>query len=166
MSATLRRRHPVALSMSLFATLSLALLMAVSTAVLTAPSADAATRVRHAISVARNQIGDPYHYGSDGPRRFDCSGLTYFAFHKRAGFGHFPRTASAQSHFARRIKKSHMRRGDLMFFTDSGGVYHVGIFVGWRHHHRRVLHAPYPGKHVHVERVWTHHWFAGTLRNR
>lgn len=67
MSATLRRRHPVALSMSLFATLSLALLMAVSTAVLTAPSADAATRVRHAISVARNQIGDPYHYGSDGP---------------------------------------------------------------------------------------------------
>ncbi len=159
-------RQPLVLVIALLTTLSLALALAVTTSAATAPRADAATRIGHAVSTARNQIGDPYHYGSDGPRRFDCSGLTYFAFHKRSGFDHFPRTASAQAHFARHIKKSSMRKGDLMFFTDSGGVYHVGIFVGFHNGHRMVLHAPYPGKRVHVERIWTSHWFAGTLRNR
>ncbi|HET8602741.1 MAG TPA: NlpC/P60 family protein [Marmoricola sp.] len=159
-------RQPVAAAVALFTTVTLALVMAVTGSALVAQRADAATRVNHAISVARNQIGDPYHYGSDGPRRFDCSGLTYFAFHKRSGFGHFPRTASAQAHFARHIRKSHMRKGDLMFFYNNSGVYHVGIFTGFRNGHRMVLHSPYPGKHVHVERVWTRRWFAGTLRHR
>jgi len=153
-------------ALALLTTLSMALALAVTGSVLTAPRADAATKVRHAVSVARNQVGDRYHYGSDGPRRFDCSGLTYFAFHKRSGFRHFPRTSRAQAHFARHIKRRNMRKGDLMFFYDGGGVYHVGIFVGFRHGHRMVLHAPYPGKRVHAERVWTHRWFPGTLRHR
>lgn len=164
MPATLRSYLRPALA--LLTTLSLALALAVTGSTLTASRADAATKVRHAVSIARNQVGDPYHYGSDGPHRFDCSGLTYFAFHKRAGFRHFPRTSSAQAHFARHIKKRNMHKGDLMFFYDGGGVYHVGIFVGFRNGHRMVLHAPYPGKRVHAQRVWTKRWFAGTLRNR
>jgi cell wall-associated NlpC family hydrolase len=164
MPATLRASvRPV---LALLTALSLGLTLAVTGSALSAPRADAATRVHHAISVARNHIGDPYHYGSDGPRRFDCSGLTYFAFHKHAGFSNFPRTSSAQARFAKHIKKSNLHKGDLMFFTNSGGVYHVGIFVGFQNGHRMVLHAPYPGKRVHVERVWTRHWFAGTLRHR
>ena len=134
-----------------------------------APTANAATsyrsaRVLHALRVARHQIGDPYRYGSDGPGSFDCSGLTYFAMHKRSGFGHFPRTAAEQARFTHRIRRSHMRKGDLMFFTSGGHVYHVGIFDGWRHGHRLVLHAPYPGARVRVERVWTNAWFPGTTR--
>ncbi|MGN6782574.1 MAG: C40 family peptidase [Marmoricola sp.] len=134
-----------------------------------APAADAAThhqasRVIHALQVARHQIGDPYRYGADGPGAFDCSGLTYYAMHKRSGFRHFPRTAAEQAHFAHRIRRGQMRTGDLMFFTSGGHVYHVGIFDGWRHGHRLVLHAPYSGARVRVERVWTNAWFPGTTR--
>lgn len=164
MPAILRGRQPAALVAALVAVFALALSLTVGPA----GSAHAATRTRvhHALSVARHQKGDPYHYGSDGPRRFDCSGLTYFAFHKRSGFRHFPRTSRAQAHFARHIRRRNMHRGDLMFFTHHGHVYHVGIFAGWRHGHRMVLHAPYPGKRVHTERLWTGHWFPGTLRHR
>lgn len=124
-----------------------------------------AHKVRHGMRIALHQKGDPYRYGAAGPRRFDCSGLTYYSF-RHAGFVHMPRTSSAQARFAKRIPKRHIHRGDLMFFYDGGGVYHVGVFAGARHGHRRVLHAPHSGTRVQVDRVWTHRWFAGTLRNR
>ena len=117
----------------------------------------------HALRVARGKLGHPYQYGAAGPRRFDCSGLTYFAFH-RAGFKRLPRTSSQQARFTRHIRRSHMRVGDLVFFTGSSGVYHVGIYTGWHHGHRTIIHSPSPGKRVQRARIWTNHWFAGTLR--
>jgi cell wall-associated NlpC family hydrolase len=161
MPAIFRMRQTAVL---LLAVVSLFVIM--STTVL--PSANAATRAdreRHALRVARHQIGDSYRYGSDGPGHFDCSGLTYYAFHKKSGFRHFPRTSSAQAHFARHIKRHNMRKGDLIFFTSGGSVYHVGIFAGWKHGHRMVLHAPHSGSRVKVERMWTNGWFPGTLRH-
>ena len=128
-------------------------------------AARTAHRISNAVTIADHQKGDPYRYGADGPNAFDCSGLTFYSF-RRAGFSHMPRTSSAQAHFAKHIKKSHMHRGDLIFFYDGGGVYHVGVFVGSRHGHRLVLHAPHTGSRVHVDRLWTDKWFAGTLRNR
>jgi cell wall-associated NlpC family hydrolase len=125
----------------------------------------AAGRVAHAMGVASAQRGKPYVYGASGPRAFDCSGLTSFAFH-HAGFGAMPRTAAAQAHFARHISRSQMRRGDLIFFTGRGGVYHVGLYAGLSHGHRQVLHAPYPGQRVRVQPLWTNGWFPGTLRSR
>jgi len=125
----------------------------------------AAGRVAHAMSIAVAQRGKPYAYGAAGPRSFDCSGLTSFAYH-RAGFRGMPRTAAAQSHFARHIPRTRMHRGDLIFFGGSGGVYHVGLYAGVFHGHRMVLHAPYPGQRVHAERLWTNAWFPGTLRFR
>jgi cell wall-associated NlpC family hydrolase len=115
--------------------------------------------------IAVAQKGKPYVYGAAGPGAFDCSGLTSYAFH-HAGFGAMPRTAAAQAGFARHISRASMRRGDLIFFTGSGGVYHVGLYAGMYHGHRMVLHAPYPGQRVHVERLWTNAWFPGTLRFR
>lgn len=145
----------------------------------TAPTADAhadkqqashrertAQKIGSALDVARNQKGDPYRYGAAGPNAFDCSGLTYYSFRK-AGFGNIPRTSSAQAGFARRISRDNMRRGDLMFFTDGGGVYHVGVYAGSGKHGKRwVLHAPSSGGRVETVRVWTDSWFPGTLRFR
>ncbi len=132
-----------------------------------APAADAATSHRHKIVHARNvalhQIGDPYQYGAAGPNRFDCSGLIYYSYH-RAGLKHVPRTSSAQARHSRHIKKRNLRPGDFMFFTDGGGVYHVAIFLKWRHGHAVMLHSPSPGKRVQRAKPWTRHWFAGTLR--
>jgi cell wall-associated NlpC family hydrolase len=124
-----------------------------------------AGREAHAMAIAVAQKGKPYVYGAAGPRAYDCSGLTSFAFH-HAGFGAMPRTAAAQSHFVRRIPRSRMHRGDLIFFYGSGGVYHVGLYAGMVHGRRLVLHAPYPGQRVHTQPLWTNAWFPGTLRYR
>jgi cell wall-associated NlpC family hydrolase len=122
-------------------------------------------RVAHAMSIAVAQRGKPYVYGASGPGAFDCSGLTSFAFH-RAGFGALPRTSAAQAHFVRHIPRTGMQRGDLIFFTSGGGVYHVGLYAGFSHGRRMVLHAPYPGRRVTTQPLWTDSWFAGTLRSR
>ena len=120
-------------------------------------------RIRRALRIAIDQKGDPYRYGAAGPNRFDCSGLVYYSTHK-AGLKGVPRTSSAQARYMDRIKRSNMRPGDFVFFTGSGGVYHVGIYVGWRDGRRAILHSPRSGSRVHTARIWTNSWFAGTLR--
>jgi len=136
----------------------------------TAPPAEAMSRkqrIQHAFSVVNDQRGDRYRYGADGPHRFDCSGLTYYSFRK-AGFRHVPRTSTAQARHTKRIPKSQMRRGDLVFFHDGAArpsnVYHVGVFAGWVKGRRVIVHAPSTGKRVHRAKIWTRSWFAGTLR--
>ena len=159
MSAIVRARSYVALSLML-AVVLFGSMFTFST------SADAATRrerVRHAASVVTDQKGDPYAYGAAGPNRFDCSGLIYYAYRK-AGFTNIPRSSSQQARFADRISKKNMRRGDLMFFYDGGGVYHVAVFLRWHNGHRVMMHAPRSGERVHREKPWTSRWFAGTLR--
>jgi cell wall-associated NlpC family hydrolase len=119
-------------------------------------------QVEHAYRVAAHQLGDPYVYGADGPGSFDCSGLTSYAYH-HAGLS-LPRTAAEQAAYVRHIPRGDLRRGDFVFFSDGGHVYHVGLFVGWQHGQRVILHAPHPGASVEKETIWTDGWFAGTLR--
>jgi len=121
-------------------------------------------RVLGARATAMNKRGDAYAYGAAGPSRFDCSGIIYYSF-RRAGFA-VPRTSSAQAAHARRIPKSAMRPGDLMFFYGSGGVYHAAIFIGWRNGRAQMVHAPGSGQRVRVAAAWTTSWFGGTLRRR
>ena len=66
--------------------------------------------------------------------------------------------------FTRRVAKSDMRPGDLMFFHGSGGVYHAAIYVGSRNGHAMMVHAPGSGQRVTVAAPWTSSWFGGTLR--
>lgn len=158
---------PAIIRMRSFAVLSVLIAAVLAVSLISfAPSADAATRgqrVAKAFDVVRAQKGDAYKYGASGPNRFDCSGLVYYSF-RRAGFTNIPRTSSQQARFATRIKKRNMRKGDLMFFYDGGGVYHVAVFAGWQNHRRKMVHAPYGGKRVHRASPWTDKWFAGTLR--
>src|SRR5690349_25161982 len=86
-------------------------------------------RVTKAKNVALRQVGDRYRYGAEGPNRFDCSGLVYFSTH-RAGFSRVPRTSSQQARYMKRITRAHMKPGDFVFFRNSGGVYHVGVYLG------------------------------------
>jgi len=131
------------------------------------PVADASAttrnqRVERAARVALQQVGDPYGYGAEGPRAFDCSGLMQYSF-RRAGI-RIPRTSAAQARRAHHIKRSRLHRGDLMFFAAGGGVYHAAMFLRWRNGHALMVHAPGSGKRVRVERPWTNRWFAGTMR--
>lgn len=121
-------------------------------------------QVHRAEDIALAQRGDAYSYGAAGPGAFDCSGLIYYSF-RRAGFSAMPRTSSAQAAHVRRIPKSQLHRGDLMFFTGSGGVYHAGMFVGrTRGGAVQMLHSSSPGRPVQIDVPWTSSWFAGTMR--
>lgn len=94
-----------------------------------APSAHASTSIRDkALSVAAAQKEDPYRKGAAGPNAFDCSGLTLYSF-KKAGRT-LPRTAQGQYNKTHHISSSNRKRGDLVFFINSSGVYHVGIYAG------------------------------------
>lgn len=132
----------------------------------TARKAPAAARIHRRVlsakDIAMHQRGDRYAYGASGPHAFDCSGLIYYSY-RRAGFA-VPRTSSAQAGATRRIAKSRMRAGDLMFFTGGGGVYHAGIFLGWKGGRAMMVHSPGSGRRVQVAPAWTSSWFGGTLR--
>ncbi len=143
--------------------MTLALVAAVS---LLAPVPDAAaaskSRVSRAARVALQQVGDPYRYGSNGPNAFDCSGLLQYSF-RRAGIK-LPRTSSAQAQRAHRISRGKLRRGDLMFFTNRGRVYHTAIFLKWKRGRALMVHAPSSGKRVQRAYAWTNSWYAASLR--
>jgi cell wall-associated NlpC family hydrolase len=117
------------------------------------------SRARHAaVHLAADQQGKPYAWGADGPGAFDCSGLVYYVYHRRLGV-RLPRTANEQWHATRHVRKSHVHRGDLVFFLSGGHAYHVGIYAG----HHRLWHAPYPGSHVRLQRIWTSAWRPGRV---
>jgi len=160
MPAALHLRRALAL-------VAAALVAATMFLVSTGTPAEAAKNTRHerilrAAKIAKRQLGDPYQWGATGPHRFDCSGLTQFAY-KRAGVG-LPRTSDAQANRTRRIPRKAMKRGDLMFFHSGGDVYHVGMFVGWRNGRRLMVHASRPGTPVKRDAPWTNSWYAGTMR--
>jgi len=80
--------------------------------------------------VAAALIGKPYIWGAEGPRAFDCSGLTQYVY-QQVGVD-LPRRAISQSRIGDAAGRR-LRRGDLVFFsTDERRslVTHVGIYEG------------------------------------
>jgi cell wall-associated NlpC family hydrolase len=120
-------------------------------------------RLIRAARTAVHQRGDRYRWGAEGPRRFDCSGLVYYAY-RRAGFGDLPRTSRQQYHYVRHIKRANLARGDLMFFRAHGRVYHVAVFLYWKDGRRVFIHSPNSRGRVRKAVPWNRHWRAGTLR--
>jgi cell wall-associated NlpC family hydrolase len=111
-----------------------------------------------AVGIAASKAGTPYAYGAEGPGAFDCSGFTGWVW-SRLGRD-LPRTSAAQAGATQRIAARDARPGDLVFFTGSGGVYHVGIYAG----DHAVWHAPRPGEGVQRDRIWTSSVFYGRVR--
>lgn len=140
------------ISLGLASTLTAVTLTRTTRASRTAPLRKRAMRVGVA------QKGDPYRYGAAGPHAFDCSGLTSFAY-KRVGKA-LPRTSSMQRSATKRIRAGQARRGDLVFFHGSNGVYHVGLYAGRGY----VVHSPKPGTRVHRAKIWTRSVSYGRVR--
>lgn len=93
-----------------------------------------------ALAFAKRQLGDRYVWGASGPNRWDCSGLTGGAW-RSVGVS-LPHNARAQSSRGKRVSRSNLRPGDLVFFY--GGIKHVGIYAG----NGRIVHAANPRKGV------------------
>jgi cell wall-associated NlpC family hydrolase len=97
---------------------------------------------------AKQFLGIQYLWGGTSPKTgFDCSGLTQYVFNK---YGvHIPRVAQAQFNAAHKVPQSQARAGDLIFFSEHGGVGHVGIYLG----NGQFLHAPHTGDHVKISNL-------------
>ncbi|NHI07685.1 NPL/P60 family secreted protein [Streptomyces sp. KO7888] len=103
------------------------------------------SRAAAAVAYAYQKLGSPYVWGATGPNAFDCSGLTQAAY--RAAGVSLPRTTYAQIDAGRRVGRSELLPGDLVFFYS--GISHVGIYVG----NGRMIHAPNPSAPVRVAPV-------------
>ncbi len=98
------------------------------------------SRAAAAVAYAYQKLGSPYVWGATGPDAFDCSGLALAAY-RSAGVS-LPRTTYAQINAGRRVSRSELRPGDLVFFYS--GISHVGIYVG----NGQMIHAPNPSAPV------------------
>ena len=78
------------------------------------------------LGAMRSQIGKSYAWGGNGPDRWDCSGLTVWAF-RSVGI-ELPRTTYGQVYMGSPVDRSSIQAGDLVFWdTDGSGPSHVGV---------------------------------------
>ncbi|WP_344366270.1 C40 family peptidase [Streptomyces gobitricini] len=111
-------------------------------------------RAAQAVAYAYGALGKPYVWGATGPSAFDCSGLTQAAW-RSAGVS-LPRTTYSQIDTGRRVSRSALAPGDLVFFYS--GVSHVGLYIG----DGRMIHAPRPGAPVRVAPIDEMPWAGAT----
>jgi cell wall-associated NlpC family hydrolase len=101
-----------------------------------------------AAQIACGKIGTAYIFGAEGPRNFDCSGLTKWAWAQATGgridLYHYTNT---QFSTTKRVARDQLRPGDLIFYF--GDMHHMGMYVGdgW------ALHAPQSGDVVRMVRM-------------
>jgi len=78
------------------------------------------------LDAVRSQLGKPYAWGGNGPARWDCSGLTVWAF-RSVGIS-LPRTTYGQVGMGSPVDRASIQPGDLVFWdTDGSGPSHVGV---------------------------------------
>lgn len=70
-----------------------------------------------------------YRYGGTTKKGIDCSAFTGLLMSSVFAFK-LPRTAREQYSIADKVKKDDLIEGDLVFFNTTGGVSHVGFYLG------------------------------------
>ncbi|MEO6605655.1 MAG: C40 family peptidase [Aeromicrobium sp.] len=106
------------------------------------------TRAQKLIKWAAKQKGDPYRYGANGPKSFDCSGLVQYVY-KKAG-KKIGRTSGDQLK-GKHIAKSKKKKGDILIFISNGRAYHSAIYAG----HGKMWEAQRSGTKVGKHKIWS-----------
>ncbi|NKQ40311.1 MAG: hypothetical protein HF962_01920 [Sulfurovum sp.] len=90
------------------------------------PSKDALART------LKEKLGSKYVWAEEGPRSFDCSGLTYYSYGRMNM--EIPRVSREQAKVGKTVALDQLKYGDLLFFDTAkkrtGKVNHVGIYIG------------------------------------
>ena len=113
------------------------------------PPAPVAGAVAGAIAYAEAQLGEPYAYGGAGPNSWDCSGLTMMSYRSvGVSIGGHGVTMQYNTMKAegRLVNLSQLQPGDLLFYADGGGFYHVTMAVGGG----KMIEAPRAGVPVRI----------------
>ncbi|MGP4005432.1 NlpC/P60 family protein [Streptomyces sp. 4N124] len=95
---------------------------------------------KKAVAYATAQIGKPYEWGAEGPKTYDCSGLTSQAW--LAAGDVIPRTSQEQWKQLKSVDVKDMLPGDLIIYFDDAS--HVAMYIG----DGAIVHAPRPGRTV------------------
>lgn len=101
------------------------------------------------VDYAMTLLGCDYKYGATGPDKFDCSGFVYYVFKQTGVYTGERTTASGYSAIATPIEADEAKAGDLVFFANSKGIHHVGIYIG----DGKMIHAPHTGDVVKISYV-------------
>ncbi len=72
--------------------------------------------------------GTKYRLGGTTKKGIDCSAFVQAAFISAFGVT-LPRTAREQYKVVRKVSRTELKEGDLVFFNTRGGVSHVGIYL-------------------------------------
>ncbi|MGV3240836.1 C40 family peptidase, partial [Streptococcus hyovaginalis] len=96
--------------------------------------------------------GSPYKYGGTSPKGCDCSGFVGSRYTKVGKS--LPRTTADMSKKGKKVKKSNLKKGDLIFFkTYKKGASHVGIYIG----SNQFIHSS-SSKGVKVDKLSNSYW--------
>ncbi len=91
--------------------------------------------------------GIPYHYGGTDKEGIDCSAFACLLIADVYQVNDLPRISRDQFTESRRIPKTHLREGDLVFFHTLGKghtVTHVGVYL----YNNRFIHASIAGVQI------------------
>ncbi|MEP6482597.1 MAG: NlpC/P60 family protein [Rhodoglobus sp.] len=116
------------------------------------PPAPDSSAVSIALNFAYAQLGKMYEFAGSGPDTWDCSGLTQAAY-SAAGIYIGQHSVTNQyytlANQARLAPISQMVPGDLIFYADGDGFYHVTIYIGGG----QMIEAPRDGIPVRIASV-------------
>lgn len=80
----------------------------------------------------RENLGKKYVWAEEGPKAFDCSGLTYYCYGRMNM--EIPRVSRDQAKAGVEVPRHALQYGDLVFFDTgkpfTGTVTHVGVYIG------------------------------------
>jgi LysM repeat protein len=110
------------------------------------------------VRVVKAFVGVPYQSGGSTLKGIDCSALVkkiYEVFNIQ-----LPRTTQEQFSIGKRVERSQLEEGDLVFFRESGNRAHVGIYVG----DNQFVHASSYSREVKIDYLDTPYYSKRFLR--
>ncbi|MEO0582908.1 MAG: C40 family peptidase [Bacteroidota bacterium] len=93
------------------------------------PAPQSQSKIQKVVKKAMSYEGTPYKYGGTTSKGMDCSGLVYTSYQSIGKT--LPRVSRDMPTAGTPVKRSSLKKGDLVFFNSGGGrtINHVGIVV-------------------------------------